>query len=81
MRLRAFAYWYGFCGNCAGNLLHPVVHLLLLREVGLLGDQHRARVLDLGQRLQRGAALRLRLERQRQVHLKLLQPVVACGSP
>ena len=58
--------------------LYPVVHLLRpAADVGLLHERHRARVLDLGQRLQCCPALRLRFECQRQINLKLLQPIIA----
>ena len=60
----------------------PVVHLLRpVADVGLLHESYRARVLDLGQRLKRGAALRLRLERQAQESLNLLQILLTGGPP
>jgi len=59
-----------------------IVHLLRPGgHVGLLHELDRARVLDLGQRLKGGAALRLRLECHAQIHLKLIQVLLTGGPP
>ena len=51
-----------------------VVHLLRpVGDIGLLHKRHGTRVLDLGQCFEGCAALCLRLERQRQIGLELLQ--------
>jgi len=59
VRLRA-------CAQCCRNWCrHAVVHLLLLREVGLLGKQHRLRRAQFGQRDYGLTRTRSALQRQR----------------
>lgn len=48
------------CGRVGvGKLARVVIHLLILRNVGLLHESHGARVLDVGECFECGAALAL----------------------